>query len=141
MHIKKCLLISSISFLTLSAFAEDQTINYKNQRGSTMTLTWHQQDAKHNTGTITGTFTSAVGNCKADLYKAMPLTGYYNDNTVAITVNFPQCKAVAAMTGNVATDKQQVTTLWILANDAKDPIHKDWNSNVVGTDSFQKITG
>ncbi len=45
------------------------------------------------------------------------------------------------MTGNVAIDKQQLTTLWILGNDAKDPIHKDWNSNIVGTDTFERLIG
>jgi hypothetical protein len=45
--------------------ANSQTIVYKNQRGSMMTLIFHQKEG--NTGTLEGTFTTAVGKCLKDV--------------------------------------------------------------------------
>lgn len=114
-----------------------QSITYKNQRGSTMTLNW--QPGQNNTGTLTGTFNSAVGSCKTDMNKPMPLTGFYNGNAISVIVNFPDCKAIAAMSGTLSNKRDQLETLWILTEQSKDSASKNWNSNIIGSDSFQKI--
>lgn len=129
-------LIVSATFNT-QAFAENnQIITYKNQRGSILTLTW--QNDKDNTGTLTGTFNTAVGNCQADVGKPLPISGFYNGNAIAITVNFPNCKQVVAMTGNVTNGKNEIFMLWLDANQAKDPRGKEWNTNLIGADSYTK---
>ena len=56
-------------------------INYKNQRGSTLTLIL-QQGEQENTGTVRGTFTTAVGNCKTDVGVPLPIAGFYDGNAV-----------------------------------------------------------
>lgn len=116
--------------------ASEQTITYKNQRGSTMTLIFHQEEGS--TGTLTGTFTTAVGNCKTDVGVPQPLSGYYNGNAIAVTFNFPHCKQVVAMTGNLLDGKNKIQTLWLDAQPAKDPHNKDWDSNIIGSDSYDK---
>lgn len=69
----------------------------------------------------------------------LPITGYFNGNAIAITVNFPHCKQVVAMTGNTTNDQGEIHTLWLDATQAKDPTGQDWNSNIVGADSYKKI--
>lgn len=117
--------------------ATDPSITYKNQRGSTMTLAWHADTDK--TGSLSGTFTTAVGNCKEDVGVPLPLVGYFNGNAIAVTVNFPHCKQVVAMTGNVNKDQSNIHMLWLDANQADDPRGKNWNSNIIGSDSYERI--
>ena len=117
--------------------ATDPTITYKNQRGSTMVLTWNAETKT--TGTLTGKFTTAVGNCKEDMNVPLPLSGYFNGNVISVTINFPHCKQVVAMTGNVNGDQTGIHTLWLDANQANDPQGQNWNSNIVGSDVYQKI--
>lgn len=114
----------------------DQTISYQNQRGSTLTLTFHPN--KNDTGTLSGSFTSAVGECKQDVGVALPLNGFYNGNAIALTVNFPHCKHIAAMTGNMLEEKSQIKMLWLVNSDVKDPQGKNWNSNYIGNDFYNK---
>ncbi|MGB6976651.1 MAG: avidin/streptavidin family protein [Gammaproteobacteria bacterium] len=120
-----------------NAATDSSSETYKNQRGSTMTLAWHANS--RNTGTLTGTFTTAVGNCPQDVGIPMPLAGFFNGNAVAITVNFPHCKQVVAMVGNLTDNKNSLHTIWLDANQAEDPRGKNWNSNIVGSDTYQKM--
>lgn len=117
--------------------ASDSSITYKNQRGSTMVLAWHTE--AENTGTLSGTFTTSVGNCKEDIGVPLPLLGYFNGNAISVTINFPHCKQVVAMTGNLSNDQSNIHTLWLDANQANDASGKDWNSNIIGSDSYKKI--
>jgi len=140
MKLKKLMIsigVSSILF-THSAFAAgDQSATYQNQRGSKMILTWHSDSKK--TGTLSGTFTTAVGNCKKDMRVPLPLVGYFNGNIISVTVNFPHCKQIVAMTGNLNGDQTSIHTLWLDANQADDPQGKNWNTNIVGSDVYQII--
>ncbi len=139
--IKNIVLTAAVSSVILGSLASaevSQSVTYENQRGSTMVLTFMagQQD---NTGTLAGTFTSAVGSCAKDVGVSMPLTGYYNGNAIALSVNFPDCQVVIAMTGNLLEDQNQIKMMFLGASPAKDPSGKDWNSNVVGTDFYNKV--
>ena len=133
--------IISCTFLSLTqiVYADSgKTINYKNQRGSTMTLIFHPGEPK-NTGTLSGTFTTAVGNCKTDIGIPLPISGYYNANAISVTVNFPHCHQVVAMTGNLIENQSKLHTLWLDAAPVDDPRGNDWNSNIVGSDFYQRI--
>ena len=125
----------SVLLSSTAIAASDSGITYKNQRGSEMVLNWHKNF--QNTGTLSGTLTTAVGNCKADMGVPMPLVGYFNGNAVSITVNFPHCHQVVAMTGNASQDRSTIHTLWLDASQADDPRGKDWNSNITGSDSWK----
>ncbi len=129
---------SFISVQTVYATSE-QILQYKNQRGSTVMLILHQ-DKQENTGTITGTFTSAVGDCKPDVGVPLPIFGFYNSNAITITVNFPHCQQVVAMTGNIINSQNQLHTLWLDAKPVNDPQGADWNSNIIGSDLYDKMS-
>ena len=122
----------------LSAFAASNTLEYQNQRGSTLSLTL--TPGKGDTGTVSGTFTSAVGDCKADVGVPMAVSGFYNGNALAITENFPDCHLVAAMTGNWTDHQDHIRMLWLVTATAADPAQKDWNSNLVGTDFYTRVS-
>lgn len=56
-----------------------------------------------------------------------------------LSYNFPHCKQVVAMTGNLNNDQTNLHPLWLDANQAGDPQGKNWNSNIMGADSYEKI--
>jgi hypothetical protein len=127
----------ALSFISLSAHAKcDQKATYVNQRGSNLELCYHKNHDGY-TGNLSGTFTSAVGNCKADINNKLPISGFFNYNAVAIAINFPNCGQVVAMTGTI-TDNE-LHTIWLDAAKADDPVTKNWNSNVVGADYYKKV--
>jgi hypothetical protein len=139
MAIRKIILCTSLSLFLINhcLAAKDPTITYKNQRGSMMTLTWHSSG--QNVGELTGTFTTAVGNCKEDIGVPLPLAGFFNGNAISVIVNFPHCKQVVAMTGNLNNDSTNIHTIWLDANQADDPQGQNWNTNIIGSDTYQKI--
>ncbi len=127
------------SFFLSSTLMANPSAEYtfKNQRGSLMRFTMQAQGDK--TGTIAGTFTSAVGDCPMELGKPMSLTGFYSGNALTIAVNYPKCKKTIAMTGHLSEDKKELNTLWLVAQDSTDPKGKHWNANIVGSDAYQQI--
>lgn len=127
----------AVSCLCVSAGASAaQGMVFKNQRGSTMELVLHPQEG--NTGTITGSFTTAVGNCKKDMEVPMPIAGFFNGNAISVTVNFPHCKQVVAMTGHLLEENKVLNTLWLDAAQSVDPMKKDWTANISGADYYQR---
>lgn len=136
--IKKLSVVFTLFFMSHCAFAaEERSITYKNQRGSVLTLIWHENTQE--TGTLSGTFTTAVGNCKRDVGVPLPMRGFFNGNAVAITVNFPHCKQVVAMTGHLSANRDELATLWLDAVQAKDPVHKNWDANITGADYYERV--
>lgn len=127
----------AINAVQIADATPTRTNSYKNQRGSVLDLSFHMLD--ENIGIVDGTFTTAVGNCDADKNKPLPISGYYNGNVISITVNFPHCKQVVAMTGYISADKSKLTTLWLDAMNATDPNGSDWNSNIIGNDSYVRM--
>lgn len=137
---KKILISLTFYLCSMTHFAyaaEQPSMTYKNQRGSVLTLIW--QDDKKDVGTLSGTFTTAVGNCKTDMNVALPISGFFNGNAIAITVNFPHCKQVVAMVGHLTHRHDKLTTLWLDAMQATDPTHKDWNANITGADDYERV--
>jgi hypothetical protein len=80
-------------------------------------------------GTISGTYTTAVG-CGAG--KARPMSGFCNGYAVTFSVNWQECVSTTAWSGTYANGK--ITTLWQLVL-AKKP---SWDSIVSGTDAFSQ---
>lgn len=133
----KIILISSCLICVGNyAYAANVTGIYKNQRGSVLKLEW--QSRGKNVGSLSGTFTTAVGNCQKDMNVPVPISGFYNSNAITISINFPHCRQVVAMTGNVNTNKTKISTIWLDAHIARDPEHKDWNTNLIGTDLYKR---
>jgi hypothetical protein len=132
------LITFSFSLVQVVYASTEAAMNYKNQRGSTMMLIFHPGKQK-DTGMLTGTFTTAVGQCKADVGVPLPISGYYNANAVSVTINFPHCRQVVAMTGNLIDNQNKLHTLWLDAAPVDDPQGNDWNSNIVGSDFYHRI--
>jgi hypothetical protein len=131
-------LLSSMLILNAPSYASTETqATFQNQRGSVMTLVWHETQS--HSGNLTGTFTTAVGDCKAAINKPMPLTGIYTGTAVAITVNYPACNKVVAMMGNTNNQNSTLHTLWLVGANVTDPVKQNWNSNIVGSDDYKKI--
>jgi hypothetical protein len=118
--------------------ANDTNIQYKNDHGSILNLTMNP-DGK-DTGTLTGTFTTAIGNCAAAIGKTAPVTGFYNGRSMAITMNFPGCKQVVAMKGHFIKNKEVLNTLWLGVNTAKETVEPQWDSTIVGHDHFVRTS-
>ncbi len=129
-------IVSSLVCISFTHSLQAQGMIYKNQRGSIMELVLHPQDG--NVGTITGTFTTAVGNCKTDMGVAMPITGFVNGNAISVSINFPHCKQVVAMTGHLLEENNTLYTLWLDASQSADPMKKDWTANISGADYYQR---
>lgn len=139
---KKCLLVM-ISFLFVgTAFAagvSGQTFKFRNQRGSTLSIT--KQQTGNNAGTITGTFSSAVASkdCQQMIGKPVPVTGVYNGNAIAFSINYPQCNTVVGMVGNF-NGSNTIETIWIDNNQGSNTQGQDWDTRVIGHDEFQRVS-
>ncbi|MBN9288633.1 MAG: hypothetical protein BGO43_07065 [Gammaproteobacteria bacterium 39-13] len=129
-----CLLVGATN--VVNAATHDET-TYKNQRGSTLSLIWHHDT--ESSGKITGTFTTAVGNCQAEVGKPMPVTGYFSGNAITLSVLYPQCKKTIAMAGHTDKERSNMHTLWLVASASDDPRGKNWDANIVGSDTYQKL--
>ncbi len=118
-----------------ASFADTKSITYKNQRGSVITLNW---DEGHSAGNLTGTFTTAVSKCNAVIGKAIPIAGVYNNNTVALTANYPECGSVVAMSGNLNKDKTEMHLHWFVTRQAEDSLFGNWDTTITGADQYKK---
>lgn len=124
--------------LNVSVFAvtsADYTITYKNQQGSTLTLTWHPE--KNNSGTLSGLLTSKGGSCSQGSVPAA-VSGIFTGNAVALTVNYPKCDKVVAMTGNLKNSNTELQMLWLVTSQAKDHMRDNAGVNL-GSDTYVKI--
>lgn len=133
--LKKCLYLVLVTASMVNTSFAEQTVSYKNQRGSVLTLKFDESADKG--GQVSGTFTSAVGPCAAG--KIMPVTGAVNGNAIAISVNLQECKKVIAMSGNFTGENKELHTLWLVASQSPDPQAKDWNANIMGADHYQRV--
>lgn len=128
---KLALASSLLLVISNNVFADvSKDTGYKNQRGSSMDLIWNAD------GTLTGTFTTAVSQCKAALGKAAPVTGVYNGNAVALTVNYPECDSVLAMSGNVKKNRNEMNLHWFLTRQGEGSL-QEWNTTTTGEDQYK----
>ena len=112
---------------------------YLNQRGSMLIMTKNKTTAT--SGTLTGTFTTAVAskNCQKVIGQPMPISGFYTGNAFTLSINFPMCNTVVAMVGNM-TSQGALDTLWLHTGQADNPNTEDWNARTTGHDLFHKMT-
>lgn len=125
--------------LNVSVFAvtsADYTITYKNQQGSTLILTWHPE--KNNSGTLNGLLTSKGGSCSQGSGMPAAVSGIFTGNAVALTVNYPKCDKVIAMTGNLKKSNTELQMLWLITSQAKDYMRDNGGVNL-GSDTYVKI--
>ncbi len=127
-------------FLHGSAFAaasSDYTVTYKNQVGSTLTLTWHPE--KNNSGTLNGLLTSKSTSCSQASGMPAAVSGVYTGNALAMTVSYSKCDKVLVMTGNLRNSHTELQMLWLATSQAKDYMRDTAGINQVGSDTYVKI--
>ena len=137
--VKLALASSAFLLISNSVFADvSKTASYKNQRGSVMNLEWSAE--KDKAGTLSGTFTTAVSNnkCKDVVGKPAPVSGVYVGNAVALTVSYPGCDSVLAMSGNVDKDRSEMNLHWLLTRQGQDTVQESWDTTLTGVDHFKK---
>lgn len=110
-----CLIFSGVVVATASL---DYTVTYKNQQGSTLTLTWHPEKA--NTGTLSGMLTGLVASCKQSAMTPAAVSGVFAGNAIAMTVSYPRCDKVVAITGNLRNGNSELPLQWLSAMSGKD---------------------
>lgn len=137
---KRCVAALAVYLcLNVPAFAvtsADYTITYKNQQGSILTLTWHPE--KNNSGILNGLLTSKGGNCSQGSAMPAAVSGIFTGNAVALTVSYPKCDKVVAMTGNLKNSNTELQMLWLVTSQAKDYMRDNAGVNL-GSDTYVKI--
>lgn len=131
-------ILSTLAFISYAKSTASNQMKYQNQRGSILIIEQHVINDK--TGTITGTFTSAVGNCEQDVNVEQPISGYYNENVISLVTNFSHCGVSAAMSGHMTDNGQHLSLLWIATSQSSDPSGKGYDSNMIGQDEYQAIS-
>lgn len=130
-------IIGAVCLMSMMSLAHALTLRYQNQRGSILQLSWSV--SKAHTGQLTGTFTTAVGNCKQDMQTPIPVVGFYNGNALSLAINFPHCRQVLVMAGHWLANKHKISMMWLDTRVAKHPLGKDWDSHLMGADFYKKI--
>lgn len=123
-----CLAAAALALaLTQGAAAQDLAAGsvWKNENNSTMTI----NSVDPNTGLISGTFETGVG---CGVGTPRPLSGFYNQGAITLTVNFEDCNSATAWSGQVTAAGNQIVTLWYLAVSGTPA----WDSVLAGTDVF-----
>ncbi|MBA2710071.1 MAG: hypothetical protein H0U57_05730 [Tatlockia sp.] len=118
---------------TQSALANDESITYKNKRGSVLTLNFSTDNS------INGTFTTAVANkeCQEAIGMERPVIGYIANNAITFSVNYPKCGSVVTFIGNLQKDKNKIDTTWIVAHQ-NDSIKSNIGTRLIGHDVFKR---
>jgi len=138
---KNTVLLTVSTVLSLGLFANmamatnQPTETYKNQRGSVLVL--ERKATSANSGELMGMFTTAVASkrCQDLVGKSRPIKGYYTGNALSITVDYPSCGTVVSIIGN-KNSKNQINTIWVVANQAKHAQGQDWNTRYIGNDTY-----
>lgn len=126
-----CAAIISMVFTSQAIFA--QTLTYKNTRGSVLEL---QVDSKD---TLSGTFTTAVASkeCQQVIGTKRPVTGYITNNTITISISYPDCGSVVTFIGNMDTDKKTIDTTAVAAH--PNPVFAQGSSTqLISHDTFKQ---
>ena len=101
---------------------------FSNARGSVLSL------QPGPSGTLTGTFRSAVGNVEAA--RRFPVVGVVNGDVVGFVVDFGAAGSVGSWSGQLRGD--ELVCLWHLSRDVTDADEAMglWSSVLTGSDAF-----
>ncbi|HAT8894440.1 TPA: hypothetical protein F8S33_15375 [Legionella pneumophila] len=114
LNIKTCAIIMSLSFANHMVFADQNTITYKNMRGSILELNLSKQN------TLSGTFTTAVASkeCQDVIGTKRPIIGYIDGTAITFSINYPTCGSVVTLTGHINPNKDTIDTIAVIAHQA-----------------------
>jgi hypothetical protein len=131
--------IGSITILSLllsqMVFAESDIINYKNTRGSMLTLQFNSDN------TLTGTFTTAVASkeCQQAINMKRPIIGFVAKNAITFSTNYPACGSVVTFIGNIEKNKTIIDTTAIVAHPSLEIAKEGPGARMISHDVFVRI--
>ncbi|KTC96100.1 avidin/streptavidin family protein [Legionella erythra] len=130
-----CAALVTLSAGTQAATADRETITYKNERGSVLTLHFTSKD------TLSGTFTTAVASkeCQQAIGNQRPVIGYIVKNAITISVDYPACGSVLAFIGNIEQDKATIDVTAILAHQSTHIATQGPGARFIGHDVFKRV--
>lgn len=128
-------ILLSTSLFTMNSWAADETITYKNARGSTLTLNFHADN------TVTGTFITAVASkdCKQAIGTKKPVIGFTADNAITMSVGYPECGATVSFAGNMENNKKMIDTTAIIVHQSQQINKEGPGARMLSHDVFTKI--
>ena len=137
MNSKTIFYISIIAslLLTQAAFAEQDTMTFKNQRGSILELNILSDNK------IEGYFTTAVASktCPQAINTKRPITGYKVGNAITFSVVYPMCDSLLSFSGNFDKAQKSIDTISILNKQAADITQEGPGARFIGHDFYSKI--
>lgn len=106
-----CITAIFLSLISQTVLAENNSITYKNGRGSLLNLKFNSDY------TLTGSFTNAVASksCQQSVGMKRPIQGFIAENAITIIVNYPGCGAVVTFIGNMNHSKKIIDTTALVA--------------------------
>lgn len=128
--------IAGSLLLCHSGYAVQQSLTFKNQRGSTLELNILEDNK------IQGYFTTAVASksCPEAVNTKRPITGFMVGNALSFSVVYPMCNSVLSIIGNLSKDNKNIDTLSILNKQADDIVHEGPGARFIGHDSYDKVS-
>lgn len=126
--------ILSLALLSQSVFATNDTITYKNTRGSTLTLKFGSDN------TLAGVFTTAVASkeCQQAIGMKRPIVGYTANNAITFSVNYPECGSVVTFIGNIENNKKVIDTTAIVAHPSIQIAKEAVGARMISHDVFSR---
>ena len=131
-----CLAAISLALLSQSLFAANDTMTYKNARGSTLTLAFGADN------TLTGEFTTAVASkeCQQAIGVKRPVVGYVAKNAITFSVNYPECGSVVSFIGNLEKNNTVIDTTAIVAHLSSEIATEGPGARMISHDVFTHIS-
>lgn len=124
----------SLCMATSQAFAGQDTITYKNSRGSILELEFNQKEK------LKGTFTTAVASkdCQDVIGVKRPLIGYIDNSAITFSINYPTCGSVVSLTGHINENREKISTIAIIARQTS-TYPEAIGSQFITHDTFVKV--
>lgn len=124
-----------VSLVSQASFAANDTVNYKNGRGSLLTLQFNADN------TINGTFTTAVASkeCQQAIGMKRPVIGFVAKNSITFSTNYPDCGSVVTFIGNVEKDRNTIDTTAMVAHASKQIATEGPGARMISHDVFTRI--
>jgi hypothetical protein len=122
------------SFFCQNLFAESNTINYKNTRGSILNLNINTDN------TLSGFFTTAVASkdCQQAIGMKRPIVGYIVKNALTFSVSYPGC-GVVTFIGNIENKQKTIDTTALVSHQSNQIAKEGPGARMISHDTFEQF--
>ena len=128
-------LIITSTVLSQASYAVQNTLTFKNQRGSVLELRLLDNNK------IEGSFITAVASktCPEAIGKKRPVQGFIVGNAISMSIAYPLCGSVLSISGHFTKNEKGIDTISILNRQSEDITHEGPGARFIGHDSYKKI--